>query len=57
MSVHKCVRGAEVVVLVPALVLADLAMGWGGWGVSEGGPWGRPGSCDVLSEAERCNGG
>lgn len=43
--------------LTPALVLADLAMGWGVWGVSEGGPRGRPGSCGVLSEVERCNGG
>ena len=56
-SVRGCVRGAEVAVLVPALVLADLAMGWGVLGVSEGGPWGRSGSCDVLSEAERGNGG
>ena len=44
-----CVRGAEAM-LVPALVLADVAMVWG---VSAGGPWGASGNCGVLSEAER----
>lgn len=43
-----CVRDTEAT-LVPALVLADVAMVGGVWRVPEGGS----GNCWVLSEAER----